>query len=201
MPVQNADMTKTELHLTGNPEADALLAEDPNALLLGMVLDQQIPMEKAFAGPSVLAGRMGGLDVRAIADANPEEFRKIFAGPPAVHRFPGSMGGRVQQVCRALVDEYEGDAARIWDGVTSGAELKRRIAALPGFGAQKAAIFVALLGKQYGVRPEGWREAAGGYGEEGSRRSVADVVDDASLQEVRAYKKAAKQAAKAGTAT
>ena len=139
----------------------------------------------------------GAFDVRAIAEADPTEFAALCATPPAVHRFPGSMAGRVQGVCRALVDEYDGSADRIWDGVASGAELKKRIAALPGFGAQKAAIFVALLGKQYGVTPDGWRDAAGTYGEDGSRRSVADVVDAASLAEVRAYKKAAKAAAKA----
>jgi len=191
-------MTAERLHLTGNADADALLAQDGNALLIGMVLDQQVPMEKAFAGPAVIAQRMGGaFDVRAIAEADPTEFAALCATPPAVHRFPGSMAGRVQGVCRALVDEYDGSADRIWDGVASGAELKKRIAALPGFGAQKAAIFVALLGKQYGVTPDGWRDAAGTYGEDGSRRSVADVVDAASLAEVRAYKKAAKAAAKA----
>jgi uncharacterized HhH-GPD family protein len=191
-------MTADLLHLTGRPDADALLAADPNALLLGMVLDQQIPMEKAFSGPAVIAERMGGLDVRAIADADPEEFKELCARPPAVHRFPGSMSARVQSVCRVLVESYDGDAGQLWRDVDSGAELLRRVGALPGFGAQKAAIFVALLGKQYGVTPPGWREAAGVYGEEGSRRSVADVVDEESLGAVRASKKAAKLAAKAG---
>ncbi|GGM11805.1 HhH-GPD-type base excision DNA repair protein [Nakamurella endophytica] len=184
------------LYLTGDPDADTLLAADPNALLLGMVLDQQIPMEKAFSGPAVLARRMGALDVRAIADADPDGFTALFAGPPAVHRFPGSMAARVQQVCRTLVEQYDGDATGLWDGVASGDELRGRIAALPGFGAQKAAIFVALLGKQYGVTPPGWREAAGDYGQEGSFRSVADVVDADSLERVRAAKRAAKAAAK-----
>ena len=165
-------MTAERLHLTGNADADALLAQDGNALLIGMVLDQQVPMEKAFAGPAVIAQRMGGaFDVRAIAEADPTEFAALCATPPAVHRFPGSMAGRVQGVCRALVDEYDGDADRIcgpaWHPVPN---CKKRIAALPGFGAQKAAIFVALLGKQYGVTPDGWREAAGAYGEDGSRR-------------------------------
>ncbi len=189
-------MTADRLYLTGRDEADSLLARDPNALLLGMVLDQQIPMEKAFSGPAVIAERMGGLDVRAIAAADPEDFKQICSRPPAVHRFPGSMAGRVQSVCQVLVDSYGGDAVNVWAQVPSGAELLRRIGDLPGFGAQKAAIFVALLGKQYGVTPPGWREAAGVYGEEGSRRSVADVVDDESLDAVRASKKAAKAAAR-----
>jgi uncharacterized HhH-GPD family protein len=190
-------MTAKHLHLTGRPEADELLARDPNALLLGMVLDQQIPMEKAFSGPAVIAERMGGLDVPSIAAADPEAFKEICSRPPAVHRFPGSMAGRVQSVCQVLVDRYDGSAANIWTGVPSGAELLERIGELPGFGAQKAAIFVALLGKQYGVTPDGWREAAGAYGEQGSRRSVADVIDDESLEAVRASKRAAKAAAKA----
>ena len=158
-------------------------------------------MEKAFGGPAVIAERMGGLDVRAIADADPDDFKQLCARPPAVHRFPGSMSARLQSVCQVLVEFYDGDAAQLWNGVDSGAELLRRVAALPGFGAQKAAIFVALLGKQYGVTPPGWREAAGAYGEAGSRRSVADVVDEESLGAVRASKKAAKAAAKARTNT
>jgi uncharacterized HhH-GPD family protein len=194
-------MTAAQLHITGDEQADALLARDPNALLIGMVLDQQVPMEKAFAGPAVIAERMGGrLDVAAIADADPEQFGAMCARPPAVHRFPGSMAKRVQATCRVLVDSYDGSAANIWAGVESGAELRDRIAALPGFGAQKAAIFTALLGKRYGVAPDGWREAAGSYGEQGCYRSVADVVDPDSLQKVRATKKAAKAAAKASGA-
>lgn len=189
-------MTAKRLYLTGRAEADALLARDPNALLLGMVLDQQIPMEKAFSGPAVIAERMGALDVAAIAAADPAVFKEICSRPPAVHRFPGSMAGRVQSVCQVLVEQYEGDAANIWADVESGAALLERIEDLPGFAAQKAGIFVALLGKQYGVTPGGWREAAGAYGEEGSRRSVADVVDAESLHAVRASKKAAKAVTK-----
>lgn len=189
------------LWLTGNAEADTLLSTDPNALLLGMVLDQQVPMEKAFSGPAVIAARMGGrLDVAAIAAADPAEFATLCSTPPAVHRFPGSMAGRLQQVCRMLVDSYGGSAQGLWQDVMTGKELRARIAALPGFGAQKAAIFTALLGKQYGVTPAGWREAAGPYGAEGSHLSVADVVDEQSLTLVRAAKKAAKAAAKAGGA-
>jgi uncharacterized HhH-GPD family protein len=192
---------RTEVYLTGNPDADRLLSHDGNALLIGMVLDQQVPMEKAFSGPAVIAERMGGrFDVRAIADAEPEAFAALCAQRPAVHRFPGAMAKRVQAVCRVLVDRYDGDAANLWSGVSEGDELLERIAALPGFGAQKAAIFVALLGKQYGVQPEGWREAAGGYGENGIYRSVADVVDEDSLQRVRATKKAVKEAARQSVA-
>jgi len=191
-------MSNATLWLTGNPSADALLSIDPNALLLGMVLDQQVTMEKAFAGPAVIAERMGGrLDVRAIADSDPDQFGALCAQRPAIHRFPGSMAKRVQATCRVLVDSYGGDAANLWTGVASGRELLDRIAALPGFGAQKAAIFTALLGKQYGVQPAGWREAAGAYGEQGSHRSVADVVDQDSLDKVRASKKAAKATARA----
>jgi len=183
-------VTASSLYLTGDPNADALLARDGNALLIGMVLDQQVPMEKAFSGPAVIAERMGSsLDVAAIADADPEQFAALCARPPAVHRFPGSMAGRVQAVCRVLMSDYRGDAENLWASATTGAELRKRIAALP--------IFVALLGKQYGVRPEGWREAAGKYGEDGSRISVADVTGPESLTAVRAAKKAAKAAARA----
>jgi len=196
-------MSATRMYLTGDDRADALLASDGNALLIGMVLDQQVPMEKAFSGPAVIAERMGGqLDVAALAAADPEEFAALCSRPPAVHRFPGSMAGRVQGVCRVLVESYGGDAVNLWTDVPSGVELRKRIAALPGFGAQKAAIFVALLGKQYGVQPPGWREAAGAFGAAGSRISVADVVDEESLGQVRAAKKAAKAAAKvASTST
>jgi uncharacterized HhH-GPD family protein len=187
-----------DFYLTGIPAADALLLTDPNALLIGMVLDQQVTMEKAFAGPAVIAERMGGqLDVLAIAQSDPESFAAICAERPAVHRFPGAMAKRVQATCQVLTETYGGSAANIWADVTSGAELRDRIAALPGFGAQKAAIFTALLGKQYGVRPAGWEAAAGQYGEPGCFRSVADVVDPVSLEKVRASKKAAKAAAKA----
>jgi uncharacterized HhH-GPD family protein len=190
------------MYLTGDDKADALLASDGNALLIGMVLDQQVPMEKAFSGPAVIAERMGGhLDVAAIAAADPEEFAALCSRPPAVHRFPGSMAGRVQGVCRVLVESYGGDAVNVWTDAPSGVELRKRIAALPGFGAQKAAIFLALLGKQYGVQPPGWREAAGAFGADGSRVSVADVVDEESLGQVRAAKKAAKAAAKAASAS
>lgn len=189
------------LWLTGDDEADRLLAADPLALLIGMLLDQQVAMETAFAGPAKIADRMGELSAEGIATANPEEFATLCATPPAVHRFPGSMAARIQALCQVLVSEYDGDAAALWtrDDPT-GAEILRRLKALPGFGDQKSKIFLALLGKQRGVRARGWREAAGDYGEEGARRSIADVRDAESLLEVRATKKAAKAAAKAATA-
>ena len=185
------------LHLSQDPDADALLSRDPLALLLGMLLDQQIPMEKAFRGPAVLAERLGHLDAARIAETAPEEFAAVMAQPPAVHRFPGSMAKRVQELCRARAESYGGRAEAVWEDVTDGRELLRRVEALPGFGKQKAQIFVALLGKQLGVRPDGWREAAGSYGDEGALRSVADVVSPETLLEVRAYKQSVKAAKKA----
>ena len=179
------------------PEANELLSADPLALLIGMVLDQQIPLEKAFSSPWVLAQRLGHAPTaEELAAFDPEALVVLFATPPALHRFPKAMAARVQEVCRALVGTYDGEAANLWQGVADGKELVKRIAALPGFGRQKSQIFAALLGKQYGVRPEGWREAAGAYGEEGSHRSVADIVDAESLGKVRAFKKEMKAAAK-----
>ena len=185
------------LHLSQDPDADALLTRDPLALLLGMLLDQQIPMEKAFRGPAVLLERLGHLDAARIAETDPEAFAAVMATPPAVHRFPGSMATRVQDLCRALVEHHGGRAEAVWEGVDDGAEVLRRLEALPGFGRQKAQIFLALLGKQRGVTPRGWREAAGTYGEDGALRSVADVVSPETLQEVRSYKQAVKAEAKA----
>ncbi len=188
------------LCLAQDADADALLDRDPLALLIGMLLDQQFPMERAFAGPGLIAQRLGvtELDARELAAYDPEALVQIFRGPPAVHRYPGSMAGRVQALAAAIVELYDGDASRIWSDVDDGRELFRRLAALPGFGKQKAQIFVALLGKQYGIQPDGWREAAGAYGEEGSHRSVADITGPESLAEVRAFKQAAKKAAKGG---
>ncbi len=187
----------TALRLSQDPDADALLSRDPLALLLGMLLDQQIPMEKAFKGPAVLQERLGRLDAEAVASYDPEAFAALVAGPPAIHRFPGSMAKRLQDLCRALVEQYDGRADAVWQDVADGAELLRRLEALPGFGTQKAQIFLALLGKQLGVRPSGWRDAAGAYGEDGALRSVADVVSPETLQQVRAYKQSVKAAAKA----
>jgi uncharacterized HhH-GPD family protein len=187
------------LSLPIDPEANKLLSTDPLALLIGMVLDQQIPLEKAFSSPYVLAQRLGHAPTAVeLAEFDPEALIEIFAKPPALHRFPKAMAARVQEVCRALVEHYDGDAAGLWAGAADGRELLKRVASLPGFGKQKSQIFVALLGKQYGVEPAGWREAAGGYGEAGSFKSVADIVDGESLGRVRAYKKEMKAAAKAG---
>lgn len=187
--------------LTGNPAADELLGTDDNALLIGMVLDQQVPMEKAFTGPLVIAERMGGvLDPAAIAAMAEDEFVALCSERPAIHRFPGAMAKRVRQVCRVLVDDFDGQASRVWREAATGREVTAALAALPGFGAEKAAIFTAVLGKRRGVTPPGWREAAGPYGEEGVFRSVADIVDAGSLARVRATKQAAKAAKKAATA-
>jgi uncharacterized HhH-GPD family protein len=187
------------LQLTQDPVADTLLSEDPFALLVGMLLDQQIAMEVAFAGPKKIADRLGGLDARLIAEADPERFAAVCAQTPAVHRFPGSMAKRVQDLAREIVERYHGDTAGLWtEGDPDGLEVLRRLKALPGFGEQKARIFLALLGKQYGVTPKGWRAAAGDYGRDGTHMSVADVVDKGSLDQVRAYKKKMKAAKAAG---
>ena len=186
------------LQIAQDPAADKVLSEDPFALLCGMLLDQQFPMERAFAGPAKVLDRFGTLDPSAIAEADPEEFAALCTVPPAVHRYPGSMAGRIQALAAYVVGAYGGDTGRLWSEATSGADLLRRLEALPGFGKQKSRIFVALLGKQLGVRPDGWAEAAGDYAEEGSFRSVADVVDATSLERVRAFKKDQKAAAKRG---
>lgn len=187
-----------KLQLVQDPVADELLESNPFALLVGMMLDQQIPMEVAFAGPRKLAERIGGVDAREIADYDPDAFLARFSEKPAVHRFPGSMATRLQTLARTIVEEYDGDVVAIWTaGDPDGPEVLLRLKALPGFGEQKAKIFLALLGKQYGVTPEGWRAAAGDYGKAGTHMSVADVVDQGSLEQVRSFKKAAKAAAKA----
>ena len=185
------------IRITQEPAADKLLNEDSFALLAGMLLDQQYPMEHAFRGPAKVTERFGTFDPAAIAAADPEEFAAMAATAPAIHRFPGSMSSRLQELARIVTDEYNGDASRLWTEAADGKDLVKRVMALPGFGKQKAQIFVALLGKQYDVRPEGWREAAGAYGGEGSYLSVADIVDDGSLAKVREYKKALKAEAKA----
>jgi len=186
------------LQLAQNPAADALLESNPFALLVGMLLDQQIPLEVAFAGPKKIADRMGGVDAREIAEYDPDKFAALCAERPAVHRFPGSMAKRIQALAQIIVDRYGGDAAGVWvAGDPDGAEVLARLKELPGFGDQKARIFLALLGKQYGVTPKGWRQSAGDYGKAGSHLSVADIVDAGSLEKVRSYKKQMKAAAKA----
>ncbi|MFF7528762.1 HhH-GPD-type base excision DNA repair protein [Streptomyces bobili] len=190
------------LHLAQDPEADELLGRSPLAALVGMLLDQQVPMEWAFKGPRTIADRLGAddLDAHDIAARDPEAFTALLSEKPAVHRYPGSMAKRIQQLCQYLVEHYDGEASAVWDGVPTGAELLGRLEELPGFGKQKAQIFLALLGKQLGVRPQGWREAAGAYGEAKSFRSVADITGPESLVKVRAHKQEMKAAAKAAKA-
>ncbi|MGV9266444.1 HhH-GPD-type base excision DNA repair protein [Kitasatospora sp. NPDC003701] len=186
------------VRLAQQPEADELLGRSALAALVGMLLDQQVPMEWAFTGPLTIAQRLGraDLDAHEIAVHNPEAFVALLSEKPAVHRYPAAMAKRVQQLCQFLVAQYDGDAAALWRDVATGRELLSRLNALPGFGKQKSQIFLALLGKQYGVQPAGWREAAGLYGEEGAYRSVADITGPESLDKVRAHKQEVKRAAK-----
>ncbi|SDE66623.1 uncharacterized HhH-GPD family protein [Blastococcus fimeti] len=186
------------IRIAQDDAADELLGRDPLALLIGMLLDQQFPMERAFSAPRLLADRLGvdTLDAGQLAGADPDELTAVFQGPPALHRYPGSMAGRTQDLCRLLVERYDGRAENLWADAPDGKALLRRLKELPGFGAQKASIFLALLGKQYGVTPAGWREAAGAYGDEGSTRSVADITGPESLAEVRRFKQEQKAAAK-----
>ncbi len=190
----------TTLRLTGDEQADRLLSEDGFALLIGMLLDQQIAMEVAFLGPYRLAERLDGhLDPATVAATDPEELESLFRTKPAIHRYPGSMATRVHALATHLVEHHGGEASAVWDGAEDGADLKRRLQALPGYGDQKARILIALLGKQCGVRPPGWEVAAGEYAEPGYR-SIADVLDEETLQRVRESKQAAKAAAKAAKA-
>lgn len=190
-----------DLHLSGDPDADRLLSADAFALLVGMVLDQQIPLEWAFSGPWHLQQRLGTpLDATDIAAMDPDALVKVFSERPALHRFPGSNAKRVQALAQLIVDDYDGDAAKIWTTAETGADLYRRVKALPGFGEQKAKIFVALLGKQLGVQPPGWQDAAGPFGQPGTLMSVADITGPDTLAEVRDYKRAKKAAAKAAAA-
>jgi uncharacterized HhH-GPD family protein len=183
-----------------DPAADQVLDDSPFALLAGMMLDQQYPMEHAFRGPAKVLDRFGTFEPAAIAAADPEEFKQLCSTPPAIHRFPGSMAARLQELARIVTDEYDGDASRIWTGAATGTDLMKRLQALPGFGKQKAQIFTTLLAKQLGVRPDGWETVVGDYALEG-HRSVADVTDAASLQKVRDFKQQKKAAAKAAQAS
>jgi uncharacterized HhH-GPD family protein len=188
-------VTVPKLQLAQDPAADALLGTNPLALLVGMLLDQQVPMETAFAGPKKIADRMGSFDATEIADYDPDKFADLCSERPAIHRFPGSMAKRIQALAQIIVDRYDGDAAALWTaGDPDGPELLRRLKDLPGFGEQKARIFLALLGKQYSVTPKGWRAAAGEYGTAGTHLSVADIADARSLEKVRSYKKQMKAA-------
>ncbi|MDP9420478.1 MAG: Fe-S cluster assembly protein HesB [Actinomycetota bacterium] len=183
-------------YITGDPEADRLLAREPLALLLGMMLDQQVPMEWAFGSPARLAERLGGrLDAREIAAMDPAALEAAFRERPALHRYPGSMAKRAQELCRTLVEDYDGQAERVWTDADTGAELLERMRALPGFGDEKARIFVAVLAKRRGVRPPGWEQAAAPFSDD-LRRSVADADSPEALEEVRAFKKARKAAGK-----
>lgn len=187
------------LFLSGDEHADRLISDDPLALLIGMVLDQQITIEHAFRGPATLVERLGldvPIDAGKVASASPERLAEAFSRRPAIHRYPAAMAARVQDLCRIVAEEHDGDAASIWKGARDGWELRRRIERLPGFGERKARIFVALCGKQLGVRPRGWQEASDPFGEPGAFLSVADIVDATSLEEVRRRKREAKRAAK-----
>jgi uncharacterized HhH-GPD family protein len=188
------------IQITGDPHADEVLTDSPFALLVGMMLDQQYPMEHAFRGPAKVLDRFGSFDPAAIAAADPEDFKTLCSTTPAIHRFPGSMAARLQEVAALVEERYDGHTERLWTEASSGDDLLKRVMALPGFGRQKAQIFVALLAKQLGVRPDGWELAVGDYALEGYR-SVADVVDPASLQKVREYKQEKKAAAKARQAS
>jgi len=191
-------MAKVALHLTGDKEADAVISRDPLALLIGMVLDQQITMEKAFWAPSELVRRLGGtLNAAAVANMDPEQFATLFRQKPALHRFPGSMAARVQAVCRIVAEQYGGKADALWKGLPDGKTLIGRLTTLPGFGEQKARIFAALLGKQLGIQPEGWRAATAPFGQEGSFISIADIASVEDLAKVRDHKKAMKAKARA----
>jgi uncharacterized HhH-GPD family protein len=185
------------LSLPVEAAANELLSRSPLALLIALLLDQQVPLEKAFSSPYQLALRLGHEPTASeLADYDPDALAEVFAERPALHRFPRAMAARTQELARLIVDRYDGEAGAVWTDAASGEDLRKRLAELPGFGAYKAQITMALLGKQLGVRPAGWREAAGHYGEEGSHYSVADIVDDASLAAVRAHKKQLKAAAK-----
>ena len=195
-PTVHAPLIKPVLAVTGDPEADRLLVEDPLALVIGMLLDQQVPMEWAFRGPARLKERLGGtLDCNQIAAMSEDDVVAVFQAKPALHRFPGSMGKRTYALCRQLADEYGGDAAAVWTGAVSGDDLLARVVALPGFGEEKAKIFVALLAKRFGVRPKGWEAAAAPFSD-ATPRSVADIDSAEALEQVRAWKKAQKAAGK-----
>jgi uncharacterized HhH-GPD family protein len=184
------------------PEANELLTRSPLALLIAMLLDQQVPLEKAFSGPLELVRRLGHEPtVAELAEFDPDALAEIFSERPALHRYPRAMAARVQDLARLIMEQYDGEPAQVWETASSGAQLLKQVAALPGFGAQKAQIFVALLGKQLGVRPDGWQEASGAFGDEGTRFSVADITDEETLRQVRAHKAALKAAAKTAAKT
>ncbi|TAN28778.1 MAG: Fe-S cluster assembly protein HesB [Actinomycetota bacterium] len=187
-----------KLAIAQNREADDLLSSSPLALLIGLVLDQQIPLEKAFTAPLLLSQRLGReLDASYIASLDPGELEKIFSEKPALHRFPAAMAKRVQEVCSTVSKSYGNDASQIWQNVKDGTELLNRIKKLPGFGEMKAKIFVALLGKQMGVNVPEWRKVSEPFGEPGSFRSIADITGTDSLARVREFKTEMKAKSKA----
>src|ERR1044072_4153452 len=171
----------TQIRIAQDEAADEVLSNDPFALLVGMLLDQQYPMEHAFRGPWKILDRLGALPPDALGSAEAESFADLCATPPAIHRYGRSMAGRVQQLATVVRDQYDGRAETIWPDATDTSDLIERLKARPGFGDQTARIFAALVGKQLEVRPPGWQEAIGPYAEDGSYRSVADVVDASSL--------------------
>lgn len=180
--------------ITGDPDADRLLVEDPLALVIGMLLDQQVSMETAFAGPAKLKDRLGErFSAEGIAAMDPDDFEAVCREKPAIHRFPKAMAARIHELCRVVVDRYDGDASAIWSGASDGATLKERVAELPGFGDEKTKIFIALLAKRLGIRPDGWEDAAAPFSDE-VPRSIADVGSPQTLLEVREWKRAQKAA-------
>ena len=181
------------LYITGDPAADELLNTDGTALLVGMLLDQQVPMEWAFAGPATLRARLGHLDAAQIAAMDEDAFVAVCCARPAVHRFPAVMGRRIHALCGQLVERFGGRGEQVWADVAGGDELYRRLRTLPGYGDEKARIFVAILGKRMGVQPDGWRDAAGPFGDD-VPRSVADITDAETLAKVRGWKQSAKAA-------
>jgi uncharacterized HhH-GPD family protein len=191
-PVPCARVVGVPFPITGDEDADRLLAEDPLALMIGMLLDQQVPMEWAFASPAKLRRRLGGhLDATEIAAMDPEAVAAVFSEKPALHRFPGSMGKRTHALCQHLVDHYGGDAAQVWEGAVDAADLSARVEALPGFGKEKSRIFIALLAKRFGRAPDGWEAFAGPFAD-AQPRSVADISSEEAVLDVRAWKKAQK---------
>jgi uncharacterized HhH-GPD family protein len=180
-----------ELPWTNDGQANRLLASDPNALLIGFVLDQQVPVQKAFEGPLVLSQRLGHLDPARIAKLDPDKLSEVFREKPALHRYPGTMAERVQAMCATLADEYGGDGSRVWREATSGADLVKRLGALPGIGDMKVRSLVATLVKQFGVKPDGWEQVLPGH------PTLGDVDSAQALAEYQAHKRARKQQARA----
>jgi uncharacterized HhH-GPD family protein len=189
-----ATRSPARLHFTGNDEADALLAEEPLALLIGFVLDQQVPVQKAFSGPLELKKRIGTLDAAAIAGMDPGELDSAFRERPALHRFPGTMAMRTQELCAAIASEYDGDAARVWNEASDGRDLEQRLLDLPGIGPMKARSLIAILGKRFGIKPPGWEDVAP------THPTLGDVDSVEALLDYQAKKRAHKAAVRAAKA-